>query len=85
MPQHGFLDAMKVLSALPGWADNSFSLSGCQITAKLAFLLTTQACVYKVSSHTEHSLRSGQIILFFHIYPMRSGQIASGWMTANKL
>lgn len=50
-----------------------FSLCGCQITVKLAFVLTTQACLYEARSHVEYSLKTGQIILSFYIYPLRSG------------
>lgn len=50
-----------------------FSLCGCQITVKLAFVLTTQACLYEARSHAEYSLKTGQIILSFYIYPLRSG------------
>lgn len=62
-----------------------FSLCGCQITVKLAFLLTTQACLHEVRSHTEYSLKTGPIILCFCIYPLRCGQMASGWVTVKEL
>lgn len=62
-----------------------FPLCGCQITVKLAFLLTTQECLYEVRSHAEYSLKTGQIILSFYIYPLRSGQMASGCITVNEL
>lgn len=62
-----------------------FSLFDCQITVKLAFLLTIQACLYEVRSHTEYSLKTEQIILSFYIYPLRSGHMASGCRTVNVL
>lgn len=62
-----------------------FSLCGCQITVKLAFLLTTQACLYEVRSHTEYSLKTGPIILCFCICPLRCGQMASGRVTVKEL